>query len=124
MVAPSILCFGLPLTPVARLMDAGVTVTVGSDNLQDVFVPFGSGRMIEAARMVALICRLTSDAHVRALVSGISAAAWAIQTGDAADLDPGTPATFIVLSGGDPRAVLFGQDEVRISMRQGATEEN
>ncbi len=124
LVAPSILCFGLPLAPVARLMDAGVTVTVGTDNLQDVFVPFGSGSILEAARMVALICGLTSDAHVRALVSGITAAAWAIQTGDAAELKPGTPATFIVLSGSDPRSVLFGQDEVRISMRQGVMEEN
>src|SRR5205085_8790736 len=40
----------LGLTRVSELLESGVKVAIGSDNIQDPFVPVGSGDLLEAAR--------------------------------------------------------------------------
>lgn len=118
-VAPSVLSFGLPLAPVKTLMDSGVELLFGSDNLQDVFVPIGSGRLLEGIRTVALVQRLIDiDAH-RVLLGGITNAAYGFVTGEQSDLELDSPASLIVFSGGDARAVLLGDDAVRLEVVNG-----
>lgn len=43
----------VPMPPVKRLRDAGVEVFAGSDNIRDLWSPFGNGDMLERAMLVA-----------------------------------------------------------------------
>ena len=54
------------LTRVADLLAAGVPVACGSDNVQDPFVPVGSGDMLEIARWTILAGHLLADAPATA----------------------------------------------------------
>ena len=122
-VAPSILCFGLPLAPVAKLLEADVPVLVGSDNLQDVFVPFGTGRLLESARMVALLGGLKSSASIARLIGGITSTAYEFVSGQPAHLEEGSPASVMVFTGQNPRSVLFGDDTIRLVLLNGDVKE-
>jgi len=54
------------LTRVSALQAAGVTVAAGSDNIQDPFVPTGSGDLLEIARWALLAGHLGSNDLPRA----------------------------------------------------------
>jgi cytosine/creatinine deaminase len=122
-VATSVLLFGLPLVPVGKLLDAGIHVAVGSDNLQDVFVPLGTGRLLETVRTVMLAAQLNRPEWMTALLRGATGVGFKLVTGGAPDLEPGSPATFSVFTGKSPSAVLFGEDEIRITVVDGNVEE-
>ena len=71
------------LTLVHELVAAGVPVRFGSDNVQDVFYPYGSADPLEAAWLAAL------GAHVDdedVLLAGICGGRTRIEVGDPADL--------------------------------------
>jgi cytosine deaminase len=126
-VAPSVLALGVPLAPVRRLIEAGVPVLVGSDNLHDVFCPLGTGRAVDNARHAALVGQLTRAELLGPLVSGITDAAWATVVGSAGGDDgqavdhagalvPGSPATFVVHEGATPLELLRGGEGLRLSV--------
>lgn len=54
------------LTRVNDLLAAGVPVATASDNIQDAFVPVGSGDVLEIARWTILSAHLLADAAARA----------------------------------------------------------
>jgi cytosine deaminase len=105
------------LTRVADLLAAGVRVACGSDNVQDPFVPVGSGDMLEIARWTILAAHLLADAPATAFRMatatparlmglgdeyGIHEGAWAdLLVTDAEDVDD------LVRSGPLERAVLY-----------------
>src|SRR3546814_8378499 len=100
-------------------MAAGVPVLVGSDNLQDVFCPLGTGRGVENARITAVAGQLVrSDLHSK-LVAGITDAAWSVVTGEPGPFEVGTPATFVVHRAHDAPALLRGVDGLRLTVRNG-----
>jgi len=82
------------LTRVRELLDAGVRVAAASDNIQDPFIPIGSGDLLEIARwtLVAGHLGLTDLGTAFDMVSAIPAAIiglgkdWGIRTGARADL--------------------------------------
>jgi cytosine deaminase len=105
------------LTRVADLLAAGVPVACGSDNVQDPFIPVGTGDVLELGRWTVLAGHL-SGAHVPAAfemttsapagIIGI-AADYGIRVGAYADLvvvDAADPADAL-MSGPAQRAVVF-----------------
>ena len=54
------------ITRVRELLDAGVNVTCGQDDLMNMFYPFGRMDMLEVANFVAHAAHLSAPAHVRA----------------------------------------------------------
>lgn len=75
------------MPPVERLRDAGVTVFAGSDNIRDLWAPWGNGDMLERAFLIAYRQNLRSDAGLEG--------ALALSTVNAArvmGLDPHGPA--------------------------------
>src|SRR5207244_8530235 len=71
------------LTLVRELLAGGVDVRFGSDNVRDVFYPYGDADPLEAAWLAAI------SAHVNdedALLAGISGGRSRIEPGDTADL--------------------------------------
>lgn len=117
-VAPGILRFGLPLAPVDDLLAADVRVLVGSDNLRDLFVPLGTGRVLDLVRLAALVGGVSDDTRLARLLDGATAGG---QTalGAPLGLAEGAPASFLVLEGQDARAVINGADGVRLQFDPG-----
>jgi cytosine deaminase len=122
-VAPSVLLFGMPLAPVGRLLDAGVPVGIGSDNLQDVFVPMGTGRLLESVRTAGLVAQLNRAEWMEALLVGATGVGFNLVSGGPSEIEPGSSASFTVFSGDSPSAVLFGQDSIHLNVIQGNIEE-
>jgi cytosine/adenosine deaminase-related metal-dependent hydrolase len=54
-----------PMPPVKRLRAAGVTVFAGSDNIRDAWSPFGTGDMLERAKLIGLRSGFATDDDLR-----------------------------------------------------------
>jgi cytosine/creatinine deaminase len=110
------------LTRVPELLAAGIQVACGSDNIQDPFVPSGSGDLLEIARWTLLAGRLGSNDLGRTFEMVSSAPArllsfgadYGIQVGARADLliTDATDAADLVASGPLARTVLVAGQPV------------
>jgi cytosine deaminase len=110
------------LTRVRELLDRGVRVAAGSDNIQDPFVPTGTGDLLEVARWTLLAGHLGLSDLGRAfdMVSTVPAALMGLQrnrglaVGARADLliTPATDVDDLVASGPLKRIVLVGSRDV------------
>jgi cytosine deaminase len=106
------------LAPVKQLVDAGVAVAAASDNIQDPFVPSGSGDLLEIARWTVLAGHLGLNDLRQAfeMVSTIPAGLmglgsdWGIREGARADLLIGEAASVedLVAGGALRRQVMVG----------------
>jgi len=106
------------LTRVAELYRAGVTVATASDNIQDPFVPTGSGDMLEIARWTLLAGHLRGDELAAAHRMITTAPARLMGLGKEYGLRAGARADFVVtdcidtdtlVAGGPDRAFVFSK---------------
>ena len=97
----------VPMPPVKRLVEAGVVVFTGSDNIRDAWAPYGNGDMLERAMLVGYRNGLNSDTDL--------ALALDLATGNAArvlgledyGLRVGAPADLVAVpAGSTPEAVV------------------
>jgi cytosine/creatinine deaminase len=106
------------LTRVSELLKLGVRVAAASDNIQDPFIPVGSGDLLEIARWTVLAGHLglTDLQTAFDMVSSAAAAAiglgedWGIRAGARADLliTNASDTDDLVATGPQARAVLVG----------------
>ena len=54
------------MPPVKLLLDCGVVVLAGSDNIRDAWSPFGNGDRLECALLIAYMSAMKSDADLLA----------------------------------------------------------
>ncbi|UVK47808.1 amidohydrolase family protein [Mesorhizobium sp. AR07] len=106
------------LTRVAELHRAGVTIATASDNIQDPFVPTGSGDMLEIARWTLLAGHLRGDELAAAYGMITTAPARLMGLGKDYGLQAGAHADFVVtdcidtdtlVAGGPDRAFVFSK---------------
>ncbi|MGO4622843.1 amidohydrolase family protein [Ensifer sp. 2YAB10] len=104
------------LTRVAELHRAGVTIATASDNIQDPFVPTGSGDMLEIARWTLLAGHLRGDELAAAHKMITTAPARLMGLGRDYGLKAGARADFVIsdcvdtdtlVAGGPDRAFVF-----------------
>jgi cytosine deaminase len=116
------------LTRVAELHRAGVTIATASDNIQDPFVPTGSGDMLEIARWTLLAGHLRGDELAAAHRMITTAPARLMGLGKDYGLRAGARADFVVtdctdtdtlVAGGPDRAFVFSKGRF---VSQSATE--
>jgi len=116
------------LTRVAELYRAGVTIATASDNIQDPFVPTGSGDMLEIARWTLLAGHLRGDELAAAHRMITTAPARLMGLGKEHGLKAGARADFVVtdcidtdtlVAGGPDRAFVFSKGRL---VSQSATE--
>ena len=96
------------LTLVRELQDAGVRVRFGSDNVGDVFYPYGDADPLESAFLAAI------GAHVDdedVLLAGICDGRTRLEVGDRADL--------VVLDAGSVREAIARRPSARMVIRAG-----
>ena len=95
-----------PIPPIKRLREAGVTVMAGSDNIRDSWSPYGSGDMLERARMIGYRSGFLADADLEIAFSMATDAAASVLGVAAHGLAEGDDADLIVMkASGIPEAV-------------------
>lgn len=116
------------LTRVAEMHRAGITIATASDNIQDPFVPTGSGDMLEIARWTLLAGHLRGDELAAAHRMITSAPARLMGLGKDYGLKAGARGDFFVtdcidtdtlVAGGPDRAFVFSKGRL---VSQSATE--
>lgn len=84
------------LTPVGLLHAAGADVAVATNNIQNPFTPFGRGRILDAALMLAALCHFSTAEDADRLVDMMTVVPRRIVGAAAVDIAPGAPADFAV----------------------------
>ncbi len=98
-----------PVPPVKPLLAHGVTLRAGSDNIRDLWSPFGNGCMIERAMLISLRQGFRTDADI-ALAYDLCS--------DSRRLSPGAPADFIAIAA-ETRAEAVAERPARMVFRGG-----
>jgi cytosine deaminase len=97
------------LTAVQELAAAGVEVRFASDNIQDMFYPYGSADMLEAAQLAAVAAHFEDpESLVRAICDGYS------------EITVGEEASFLLVRGGSLTQVLAERSPERLRVARGA----
>lgn len=103
------------LAPVRELLQEGVNVAYGSDNIRDPFNPFGNANMLEGALILAHAAHMggVEDlAEVFAMGTRRAAALWEGRSLDPSfryEVEPGAPADLLVFGARSPQEVIVGQ---------------
>ena len=99
------------LTPVKRLLAAGVNVAFGSNNVRNAFTPFGNADPLEVGLLLMVGAHLTDPEDVPTVYRmGTTNAARAIGLDDYG-LAEGRPANCVLFDAESPWEVLVGQAE-------------
>jgi cytosine deaminase len=96
------------MTLVRELLDAGVEVRFGSDNVCDVFYPYGDADPLESAFLAALTAHVDDE---DVLLAGICDGRTRIEAGD--------PAEFVLVDAGSVREALARRPGARTVVRAG-----
>jgi cytosine deaminase len=91
------------ITRVAELLDAGVNVCSGQDDIDDPYYPLGRGDQLEIASFVAHVVRLTTPAGLRTCLDMVTVNAAQALRLERYGTTPGCRADFVVLEGRTPR---------------------
>ncbi|MBD2868664.1 amidohydrolase family protein [Paenibacillus arenilitoris] len=84
------------VTRVKELLDAGVKVAVGSDNIQDPFHPFGRGDLLHIGAIAAYAAHMGAPADAARIVRMMTETPAALMELDEYGIRPGHPADLVV----------------------------
>jgi cytosine deaminase len=105
--------------PIFTLLDSGLTVALGQDDIEDAYYPYGQGNLLEVAFLAShVLHRFTLDDAAAFLDMVTVHARRAIGLPDAA-ITEGEPADLVVLDGATPREVLALHRPPRAVVRRG-----
>ncbi|WP_158818559.1 amidohydrolase [Methylocapsa sp. S129] len=108
------------IPPVARLAEAGVTVFAGSDNIRDAWSPFGSGDLLERARMIAYRANLRMDGQLRLAFELITTNSRKVLGLSPVAVEVGGVADLIAVAAGDVPEAVASFPPRRIVLKRGA----
>jgi cytosine deaminase len=90
------------LTRVKELLDAGINVSLGADDVMDPWYSLGTGNALDVAHMAVHVAHMTGRAEVDETFEMVTErAARALGLGERYGLAPGRPASFVVLQAAD-----------------------
>lgn len=105
--------------PVRMLLDAGLPVALGQDDVADAYYPFGQHNLLEVALLTAHALDMTAPADMERLLDMITVHARTALGLDAGGLAVGAVADLVVLDGVDARQVLARHGAPRHVVRDG-----
>jgi cytosine deaminase len=108
-----------PMPPVRRLIDAGVEVFAGSDNIRDAWSPYGSGDMLERAMLIGYRQGFLADEDLE-LAFSLAGAAGARVLGLAGyGLSLGAPADLVAIGAGSIAEAVASHPPRKLVMKRG-----
>jgi cytosine/adenosine deaminase-related metal-dependent hydrolase len=107
------------MPPLHALLDEGVTVFAGCDNIRDAWSPFGSGDLLQRAGLIGWRGNFRSDAELRQLFEFISANSRAVMGLAPLSLTVGAPADLVALVAEDIPEAVASAPRDRIVFRAG-----
>jgi cytosine deaminase len=108
------------VTSVRALLDAGVPVCCGTDNIQDPFNPFGRGDPLLAANLLAHVAHLGSPPEQLAAIDAITTVPAASLGLRRFGLSQGACADLVVLDSTEPATILADLPPRRYVIKRGA----
>jgi cytosine/creatinine deaminase len=102
---------GRGLTPVQLLLDKGVNVVYGSNNIQNAFTPFGTADPLDIGLLVAQTSHMGSEMDAKILVEMATTRAAAALGLDSYGLRVGADADLVVCQEQDVRNLLYRRSE-------------
>ena len=106
------------ITRVKDLLERGVNVVLGTDNVRDIFYPLGNGSMLREMHVAAVALRMTAAGDARRLLE-MATLAGARLLGLEYGLEPGCAADLMLMEGRSMRGVLSGAASVACVVRGG-----
>lgn len=107
------------ITRVKQLLEAGVNVACGQDDLQNMFYPYGNMDMLEVAMIVGHAAHLSSEAEIQAAFDMPRYRAAKALRLEGYGIAPGAAANLILLDARSPLEALCGHPDRRYVIRQG-----
>ena len=106
------------ITRVKELLERGVNVVAGTDNVQDPFQPLGNYDLLAAAHLTALSAHLTTDPELHEVYAMVTSRAAKV-LGRSAELEFGARADFVVLGAKNVLEAVRGVPERLAVFRAG-----
>lgn len=108
------------LTPVRALLDAGVNVCFGSNNVRNAFTPFGTGDPLDIALLLAQTAHMGSAREARLLADMCTTnAARALGSRGTKGLFPGEPADLVLVKADGILDVIYDRPRERLVWKSG-----
>ncbi len=105
--------------PVLALLEAGVRVFTGNDNIQDCWWPYGNGDMLQRAMLIGYRSGLYTDGELLTALRMASHAGAQVLGLDGYGLAPGNEATFVALPAPNGAAAVAAVPARRFLFRKG-----
>jgi cytosine/creatinine deaminase len=109
------------MTNVRALFEAGARVAVASDNMEDPFMPFGCGDLLQTAALAGAVGQCGSPLDRRRLVDAVTVVPRQAMAGwrGAVGLEPGATGDLVLLDLDDPDRLLAAQPGRAAVIRRG-----
>jgi cytosine deaminase len=107
------------ITRVRQLLEAGVNVSCGQDDLQNMFYPYGNMDMLEVAMIVGHAAHLSSLAEIQAAFDMPRYRAARVLRLERYGIQPGASANLVLLDAANPLDALTRHPDRRCVIRQG-----
>lgn len=105
--------------PVKALLAAGVEVCAGTDNVQDMFNPFGDGDPLRAAQLTAMIGHLSGAAELQVATEMVCERAARLYHGAPRAVAVGQPADLVVVDAASRRDAITGVPPRLMTLKAG-----
>ncbi|MDI4646269.1 amidohydrolase family protein [Cohnella hashimotonis] len=107
------------ITPVSLLLDAGVNVCYGTNNLRNAFTPFGTGDPLDIALLLAQTAYMGTPGDARRLLDMCTGRAAKALGVEGWTLRPGAPADFALIRADCVQDLVYDRPRERVSIRGG-----
>lgn len=107
------------ITRVKQLLEAGVNVTCGQDDLENMFYPYGNMDMLEVAMILGHAAHLSAPNEIKAAFDMPRTNAARVLRLDDYGVEPGSRANLVILDARTPLEALRKRPERRFVIREG-----
>lgn len=107
------------MPPLNPLLDAGVVVFGGSDNIRDAWSPFGDGDLLRRAGMIGYRAGFRTDEELRLVFDFVTANSRQVMGCEPIAVTPGSPADLVAVFAHDVPEAVADPRSTRIVIRAG-----
>ncbi|TCT04518.1 amidohydrolase [Paralcaligenes ureilyticus] len=108
-----------PLLPTNMLLEAGVALGMGNDNIDDLWSAFGTGDMLERAWLLAYRSEWRKDAHIRTALDIVTTGSASVLQLDRYGVSPGCKADLVVARARTPGELVVKRPRRRWVIKNG-----